>query len=166
MMEVFLNRLLLIIDVQRNFINANTEDVLSNIQDLIDSKQFNFIAFTKYKNAVDGLFCRELNYLGCIKEKDQEIMLDTKNFPIFEKTVYTVFNDDFKKFLKDYKIDKIYLCGIDTDACVFKTALDLFENEYDVYVLEKYCRSHIGKIAHDQAITSMKRLIGEKRVIE
>ena len=35
-------------------------------------------------------------------------------------------------------IEQIYLCGIDTDACVFKTALDLFENEYDVYVLEKY----------------------------
>lgn len=161
-----MNRLLLVIDVQRNFINANTEDVLSKIQDLIASNQFDFVAFTKYKNAVDGLFCRELNYLGCIKEEDQEIMLGTKNFPIFEKTGYTVLNDEFKKFLSDYHIDKIYLCGIDTDACVFKTALDLFENEYDVYVLEKYCRSHIGKTAHDHAITAMKRLIGEKRVIK
>ena len=41
----------------------------------------------------------------------------------------------------------------------------VFENEYDVYVLEKYCRSHIGKLAHEHAIASMQRLIGKKRVI-
>ena len=32
---------------------------------------------------------------------------------------------------KENKIKDIYLCGIDTDACVLKTAIDLFENNYN-----------------------------------
>ena len=160
-----MNRLLLVIDVQSNFINEYTEDLIEKINDLIDSKQFDYVAFTQYKNALDGLFCRELGYLGCIKSEDQKLMLDTRDFPVFEKSIYTAYNLEFKNYLLENHIDQIYLCGIDTDACVFKTALDLFEGEYDGYVLENFCRSHIGEDAHNHAITTMRRLIGEKRVI-
>ena len=153
------------IDVQSNFVNQHTKDVVMQIHDLIESNKFDIVAFTKYMNASNGLFARELGYLGCIREADQEIMLDTKRFPIFKKTVYTAYNEELKNFLLENHINQIYLCGIDTDACVFKTALDLFEHECDVYVLERYCRSHIGRKAHDYAIKSMQRLIGKKRVI-
>ena len=160
-----MKNLLLVIDIQKNFINEYTEDVISKIADLIEYKKFDFVAFTKYKNSENGLFARELGYLGCIKEEDQKLMMNSGDFPIFEKNVYTAYNPEFKNYPMENHIEQIYLCGIDTDACVFKTALDLFENEYDVYVLEKYCRSHIGKLAHEHAIASMQRLIGKKRVI-
>ena len=94
-----MNRLLLVIDVQSNFINEYTEDLIEKINDIIDSKQFDYVAFTQYKNALDGLFCRELGYLGCIKSEDQKLMLDTRDFPVFEKSIYTAYNLEFKNFL-------------------------------------------------------------------
>ena len=80
-----MKNLLLVIDVQKNFINEYTEDVISKIADLIEYKKFDFVAFTKYKNSENGLFARELGYLGCIKEEDQKLMMNSGDFPIFEK---------------------------------------------------------------------------------
>ena len=62
-------------------------------------------------------------------------------------------------------IDKIYLCGIDTECCVLKTAFDLFENEYDVYVLKDYCACMCGTQRHNNAIEILKRNIGYDKII-
>ena len=57
------------------------------------------------------------------------------------------------------------LCGIDTEACILKTAFDLFEKEYDVYVLKDYCASTLGVKRHNNAIAILKRNIDEKSII-
>ena len=58
------------------------------------------------------------------------------------------------------------MCGIDTDACVLKTALDLFENNYDVKVIEDCSMSHSGIEYHNSAINMLKKLIGNQNVIK
>lgn len=77
----------------------------------------------------------------------------------------TAVNDELKNYIKENGISEIYLCGFDTDACVQKTALDLFEQNYDVYVLKDYCMSHAGKATHDFCINNLTRLIGKNRII-
>ncbi len=69
------------------------------------------------------------------------------------------------KYISENNINYIYLCGIDTDACVMKTAVDLFENGLNVKVIENYCMSHSGKKIHKSAIKMLKKLIGNKNVI-
>lgn len=70
-----------------------------------------------------------------------------------------------KKYIKDNNINDIYLCGIDTECCVLKTALDLFEENYNVYVLKDYCACTYGELRHSNAIEIIKRNIGNKYVI-
>ena len=84
---------------------------------------------------------------------------------VFDKNIYTAVNDELKKYIQKNNISKIYLCGFDTDACVQKTAIDLFEQNYDVYVLKDYCMSHLGKETHDFHINNLARLIGKDRII-
>lgn len=60
----------------------------------------------------------------------------------FDKKIYTAVNDELKDYIRENDISQIYLCGFDTDACIQKTAIDLFEQNYDVYVLKDYCMSH------------------------
>lgn len=69
------------------------------------------------------------------------------------------------KYFWENNINYIYLCGIETDACVMKTAVDLFENGLNVKVIEKYCMSHSGKKFHKSAIKMLKKLIDNKSVI-
>ena len=56
--------------------------------------------------------------------------------------------------------------GIDTDACVLKTALDLVENNFDVKVIEDCSMSHSGIEYHNYAINMLKKLIGRQNVIK
>ena len=159
------NSLLLIIDVQNNFINQNTESLISKISTLINDNRFNDIAFTKFINDENSNFYKVLNYKGCIDEHDRDIVIDIKDYKIFKKKTYTALTNELKEYIAEKNIEVVYLCGIDTDACVFKTALDLFDNNYNVKVLKDYCMSHTSLENHNMAIHLLKKLIGENNVI-
>lgn len=160
-----MSKLLLVIDVQKDFINENTSKTLRKINMLVDSKKYDIIAFTRFINDEDSVWYKELNYKGCMTKEQQEIVIDTKNYKVFDKRIYTALNEELKQFIAENNIKEIYLCGFDTDACVQKTALDMFEQNYDVYILKDYCMSHIGEETHNTYINNMKRLIGKDRVI-
>ena len=160
-----MKKLLLIIDIQKDFINENTSKTLDNIKSLIDSQKYDMIAFTRFINDEDSIWYKKLNYKGCMTKEQQEIVLDTKDYKIFDKRIYSALNNELKQFIKENNIDEIYLCGFDTDACVQKTAIDLFEQEYNVFILKDYCMCHKGKDLHDITINNLKRLIGKNSII-
>ena len=133
-----MKKLLLVIDAQRDFINEHTLNTLNNIESLINSKKYDLIAFTRFINDKNSIWYNKLNYKGCMTIEQQEIVIDTKNYKVFDKRVYTAVSDELKQFISKNNIDEIYLCGFDTDACIQKTALDLFEQNYEVYILKDY----------------------------
>ncbi|MBU3831079.1 MAG: cysteine hydrolase, partial [Candidatus Ureaplasma intestinipullorum] len=61
--------------------------------------------------------------------------------------------------------DKIYLCGLDTDVCILATCLDLFINNYDIYLLSKLCGSDRGKAYHKAGLKSISHIITNKKLI-
>ena len=140
-----MNILLLVIDVQNDFINEHTKNILTEIKELVDSNKYDLTAFTRFINDENSIWYKKLNYKGCMTKEGQAIAINTKNNKVFDKNIYTAVNDELKKYIQKNNISKIYLCGFDTDACVQKTAIDLFEQNYDVYVLKDYCMSHLGK---------------------
>ncbi len=160
-----MNRLLLVIDVQNDFINEHTKNILTKIKELVDSNKYDLTAFTRFINDENSIWYKKLNYKGCMTKEGQAIAINTKNNKVFDKNIYTAVNDELKKYIQKNNISKIYLCGFDTDACVQKTAIDLFEQNYDVYVLKDYCMSHLGKETHNFYINNLARLIGKDRII-
>lgn len=160
-----MNKLLLVIDLQNDFINDNTKNIVEKIDNLVKSKEYKNIVFTKFINNENSIWYKKLNYKGCLFENGKEIVIDTGNYKIFDKKIYSALNDELKDYIKYNRIDEIYLCGLDTDACVYKTALDLFENNYSVYVLKDYTMSHKGIELHKVFIDNLKRLIGKDKVI-
>lgn len=160
-----MNKLLLVIDVQKDFINKNTAPILSKIEELVNSGNFKNIAFTRFINDINSIWYKELKYKGCLTKEQQQIAINTKNYKVFDKRIYSSLNDELKTYLLENEIDEIYLCGFDTDACVSKTALDLFENNYNVYVLKDYCMSSKTIELHNIYINNLIRLIGKNRII-
>lgn len=159
-----MNTLLLVIDMQKAFINPNTEYLIEKISNLISTNQYNYIVFTRFINTNDSIYVKDLNYYGCIGE-DKELAIKPNNHKIIDKKVYSSLNSELKNYIIENNIDKIYLCGINTDCCVLKTAFDLFENEYDFYILKDYCASTNGIEKHNNALEILKRNIGNKRII-
>lgn len=157
--------LLLIIDLQNAFINKHTKKLSNKIKQIIDSNQYDNIAFTRFINFENSIFAKKLNWTGCLKDEDKKIMIDTKNNPIFNKSIYSAVSKQLIDYIKKNKITKIYLCGIDTECCVLKTAFDLFELGYDVYVLKDYCSCMHGVRRHNAALAILSRNIGKDFII-
>lgn len=160
-----MKKLLLVIDVQKEFINEYTGEVLNRIKKLINSKEYDIVAFTRFINDEKSVFYKKLKYRGCMNLEQQEIAIETGKWRVFNKRTYTLVNEEFKNYIKDNKIDEIYICGFDTDACVQKTALDLFEQEYNVFILKDYCMCYRGYELHEATINNLKRLIGRDSII-
>lgn len=157
--------LLLIIDMQTSFINEHTEHLIKDINVLIDSDKYDYIAFTRFINSKDSIWYTKLNYTGCMTEEDKKLVINPKENKIIDKTIYSSLNNELIQYIKENNISKIYLCGIDTECCVLKTAFDLFENEYDVFVLKDYCASMTGAERHNNALNILKRNIGFDKII-
>lgn len=157
--------LLLVIDLQKSFINNNTSEIPLKVEKLIKNNNFDYVAFTKFVNFDTCNFNTVLNYKGCMSEEDRRIVVDTGNNKVFSKSIYTALNDELINYIKDNNIDIIYLCGIDTDACVLKTAIDLFENNYNFRIIENCSMSHSGKEYHEFAIKMLRKLVGVSNVI-
>ena len=104
--------LLLVIDLQKSFINENTKYLIDRINNLVNSSMYDYVIFTKFINKINSIWVKKLNYMGCLSDEDREIVLDTKDKMIFEKDVYTAYSKKLVDYIKSNNIDVIYLCSL------------------------------------------------------
>jgi len=156
---------LLVIDVQKGFINEHTAHIPALIQELLPSYQTIFA--TRFYNPEGSNYRRLMNWHRFSRESpDMELAFKpTENVMIIDKPVYTCVTDTFLATLDDLAITEIHIVGIDTDICVSKCAVDLFERERTPFVLAKYCASCAGPKFHKAALQILPRYIGENQII-
>ena len=157
--------LLLVIDLQKEFINEFTKKSISEISNLINSKKFDKILFTKFINNKDNPIFKKLNWGGCMNEESSKICIDVENNYVMDKETYTAYNEELIGYIKNNDIKNIYLCGIDIDCCVLVSALNLFENNYNVYILKDYCYSMSGEERKKLVIDILKHNIGGDYIV-
>lgn len=152
--------LLLVIDLQNEFINSCTKPLVGKIKNLLQIKNFDFVVFTRFVNSTNNPTFARLGWKGCMDEESIKICVDTTNYPVFNKTTYSAYNNELVSFLRQNNIGKIYLCGVDADCCVLVTAMNLFENGYNIYVLKEYTYSTQGNVTKNCAFDILGRSIG------
>ncbi|WP_436395390.1 cysteine hydrolase family protein [Acidithiobacillus ferriphilus] len=164
--KFFDDALLLIVDVQKGFINKYTDSIPSRIASIIP-KYRNIVA-TRFYNTDGSQYERLIGWSRLKKntiEFDLAIDLPTDAIIIDKRNKYTCVNDKLKKIIREKSIKSVHLCGIDTSICVTKCATDLFENDIKPVVLADYCASTAGKEDHECALRILKRLIGKDQVV-
>lgn len=160
-----MNSLLLVIDLQNAFINKNTQYLIKKIEDKISQNEYNKVVFTRFINTKDSIFVKDLNYYGCIDNDGKKIVIDTKDNLVIDKNIYTAFNKELVNYINENNVTDIYLCGINIECCVLKTAFDLFENEYQFYILKDLCACTHGEERKNNALQILARNIGKNRII-
>lgn len=79
----------------------------------------------------------------------------------FTHHTYSALNaDGIQECLEENDVERLYLCGIDTDAAVLDTAFHAFNTGMDVAVIQNLCGSTGGKELHRSALNIMERTIG------
>jgi nicotinamidase-related amidase len=158
---------LFVIDIQNGFISENTKHIIQRIKSLLEQNIFEYVVFTRFMNTLDSPYVKYLNWHGLLSKPEQKIVDEIEPFAniIFDKIIYTACNAETLEFIKTNNIQKIFICGIDTEACVLKTAIDFFENNIIPYVLEYYSASNGGDTYHQAAIVVLSQLIGISNII-
>jgi len=161
-----MKKCLLIIDVQVGFINNFTKHIPTKVEKL--QYEYKYVYITRFYNKEKSFYRKLLKWNRFSKDSDDfELAFKPKtNSKIIDKSIYSCINEDFLKELKKFNIDEIDICGIDTDICVTKCSVDLFENNIIPKVLANYCASHAGIENHLSALKILKRYIGKEQIIQ
>lgn len=59
--------------------------------------------------------------------------------------------------------DEIHIAGFDTEACIYKTAMDLIEHNIRPVVLKDYCFSSDEEM-HEIGLKILQKNIGERNI--
>ena len=155
---------LVIIDVQRGFINAATDHVPARIAAL--QADYATVIATRFVNPEGSAHRRLIGW-----QRFAPGSADTKlaftpepHVRVIEKQTYSALTDEVRALLDTAQATEVHLCGIATDNCVLATAIAAFETGLTPVVLGDACASHAGADYHDWGLRILRRLIGTAQV--
>lgn len=162
-----MNKALVVIDVQKYFLNEETKPIVKKIREFLKekSRQYSAIYFTIFRNDSDSPLWQISEWKDCTSSPDTDICEEIKAFTndknLFYKNILSAYKvPGIKKGLEERQISEVYLCGFDTDCCVLSTAYDLFDAGIKPIVLEKLTWSTSKDKLHESAIQMLERNIG------
>lgn len=155
---------LLVVDVQQGFINDFTRHIPERVATLIEQHEYAPVLFTQFINVEDGPFQRFVGWRECASEPDTDIVPELASLAsdevTFSKPGFAGISDDLGAYLKAEGVERITIVGIDTDMCVLKVALDIFDLTIEPFVLVDCCASTAGLQAHLAGLAVLARNIG------
>ena len=156
---------LLLIDIQHGFINECTQSIPAFAERI--QNDYRHVYVSRFINAENSMY-RKLMKSDSYGKGSPEAGLafePRSDAFIYDKNGYTSATPELLEDLQRKSIDTVYLAGMDLDACVAKTALDLFENNIRPVVLIKGCAVSVGEVAEGASIRNLARLIGHEQVV-
>jgi nicotinamidase-related amidase len=158
---------LIVIDAQRGFINDHSRHVLPMISQLADrwAAAGGAVAFSRYHNYPGSPFETFLGWTDVRTSPDTDIADELADRArraqaVIDKTGYTVFNAVGLKVMAEFGWNDLVFCGLDTDTCVLKSAVDAFELGHTPWLVTDACASHSGADQHQLGLTMAGRFIG------
>jgi nicotinamidase-related amidase len=155
---------LLVVDVQLGFLNPFTRHIPGRIARLIERDEHDPILFTRFVNKAGGPYHRFLDWHECAGEPGTLLAPELERFAapehVFTKQGYAGLSDELATHLQERGYEQIILAGIDTDMCVLKVAMDVFDLGIRPIILVDCCASTSGLQSHLAGLAILARNIG------
>ena len=121
-------KVLIVVDMQNGFMTKPNYIALNKkIENLIALHNYNKIYFTKFKNTKNSLYETKVNWTELCDSQSQGFSMKLPNDAIiFEKYGYGLSVNQIEE-LKKLNVSQIDICGLQTDACVYAIAFQLFD---------------------------------------
>jgi nicotinamidase-related amidase len=164
------HRLLVVVDLQRDFIVPETEHLPRLVEGL--TRLYPAVIATRFLNHPGSLFETEVDCFSCHRGTPGAEIAFRPAAPM--TVIYKTGNGltgaraATRRALDEASVEpggEVHLCGVDTDACVLKVALDLFDMGYRPRILLDACASGNGTDYHERAIDIFTRQLGKKAVL-
>ena len=171
--------LLVVIDVQNGFVNSNSEHIVSPLaaflREWLDLGRR--VVLTRFHNPVGSKWETLIHWSRLREGTEIEFAPEVAKIvvaysgggllTIVDKSTYTSLIAPTLEIIKNFDVRDVYLCGIATDGCVLKTAIDVFETgKLRPFLLTDLCASHAGPTIHQAGLELASRFIGRDQLIE
>ncbi|WP_280406621.1 cysteine hydrolase family protein [Nocardia carnea] len=169
---------LLVVDVQNGFVNEFSEHVVPVIVDLATqwSRTGRPTVYTRYWNYTDSPWERLIGWRALYGPPETDIvdelsgLVSEPGSHTLDKRVYTALTSEGIDLIEGLGVTDLVICGIATDACVLKSALDAFERGYTPWVVRDAVASnatrHRAAEIHESALLHISRLVGGSQVVD
>lgn len=167
------NSVLLVIDVQKGFVNETSAATVPVIAELLTRWQSagGTSVLTQFVNADDSPYVRIIGWSALMPGSDGvdfapeiEPLASTASLTV-RKTGYTALTPHVQQFIGLRHITNIWICGLDTESCVLATTFTAFEAGLTPWLITDACASHAGSRAHEAGILVAGRSIGQGQLL-
>lgn len=163
---------LVVVDVQNGFVTEHSRHVVPLIVDLVKRWKATGrdVVFTRYINYDNSPFERIINWSKLKYSPEIDIVdelqpLIDDSTSVIDKRIYTLFAGDGEKLVRAKSWSDLYICGIDTEVCVLKAAVDAFERNITPWLISDASASHAGLATHQAGLLVAAKMIGARQII-
>ena len=158
------------IDLQDGFLSDEIKqsDYVQKVETFLSTQPKDDIVLTRFVNLPNSSFEKFMDWPK-MQAVDPAIRLfgslESQDYQILEKPGYSAWSVVLQQKVEAGRYDAIVLFGLDAEACVLKTALDIFDAGKQPIILEDLCHSSNGVDRHHMAMELMRSLLGVRQVI-
>lgn len=162
---------LIVVDVQNGFVRSRSEHVVPAIVSLVRTWQQagGTTVFTRYLNYENSPYERIIGWKRMRDTPETELIPELAPYvataTVLDKTIYSLFTEAGADLVERNGWTDLVICGIATESCVCKTAVDAFERNLTPWVVSDACASHAGEEAHAAGLLVTGRFIGSNQLI-
>lgn len=157
--------LLIVIDIQKGWVHPTaTAEVMTKCVELCSDFPGDVIHCC-FKNTPGSIFETELNWTRFKERDDTDQMpeIASLQLPIYWRDTYSCLTEEVKKIVNQY--ERVYIAGVFTDASVYATAVDIFDQGIPVTVIKDHVATLHGERVHDAALSALGHIIGRQNVL-
>lgn len=163
------NPVLAVIDMQNGFLNQYSNHITEKIRALIRecSGRSIPVVFTRFFNFSGSPYETLMGWGWGHGKAETDIVDELAPFveTSIDKNFYSSLTSQFLEMINKNEWKTILLCGIATESCVLKTAVDVFEKGLHPIVISDCCASDRGVEFHQAGLKILPRLIGKEQIM-
>jgi nicotinamidase-related amidase len=160
---------LLVIDMQNGFLGERSRHVIGHVVHLISECQQRSIpvVLTRFQNREGSPYETLIRWRRLRGETETALTKELQNIPgtVIDKDFYSAFTPEFEQLLDENGWKTLIHCGVATESCVMKTAVDAFERNLTPVVISDACASHAGVEIHNAGLMILERFIGRDQIV-
>lgn len=163
---------LIVIDMQNGFVNHHSQSAVPAVLDLVTawSAIERPVLFTRYLNYPGSPYERFFQWSRLQAAPETDIVPQLTDqaadaSATIDKNGYTLFTPETIDLIRGAGWTDLVFCGVATESCVLKSAVDAFELGYAPWIVTDACASDAGPDVHEAGLVVARRLIGEGQLI-
>ena len=166
---------LVVVDVQNGFVNRHSTAILEPLAAFLASwiEHDRPVVITRFVNTPGSQWETLVKWTRLRESPETDLhprigcMLDGQaNVHVVDKTTYSSLNPRVLSILHALQPGRLLVCGIASDGCVLKTAVDAFDLGMVPVVLKDLTASDAGPAAHQAGLMLISRFIGKDQLVD